>query len=459
MVGHVTARQRERSGGFALPALAARLSAGRPGRRVPGDLSPCGPAVASRIVTHLMAAATPALQISGRTRWRLRHADANFYLAVAVLYVAATLIAIAIDQLGPDYLMYVAERALGGHLDSDALKGGVDSVYFDGRYYMALGPAQLAAYLPLAAISPLQGVGRYVAPLLFGIPAAWAALPLARRYGATDGREYWIATFVAFGSLLFFASTVGDSYYLAHSESFLALMAFLLEWRGRRRPWVLGAALGFSFLARATTLAAALPFGLMILWRRRRDARAVVAAAVAFGAPVALAGALFCWYNWLRFGSLLETGYGISYLVEPALVADRSAGIFSLVHVPENLRLFLVAPPNLAGFWPVASRWGMSMFLVSPALLLSAKAGLGGVETRLLWVAALLVAVPVFLYYGGGFVQYGFRYSLDFTPFLVALMAIGCRHDIGRVGKTLIAASVVSVSYGVLLDVVWHHYT
>jgi hypothetical protein len=28
---------------------------------------------------------------------------------------------------------------------------------------------------------------------------------------------------------------------------------------------------------------------------------------------------------------------------------------------------------------------------------------------------------------GGGFIQYGFRYYLGFTPFLVALMAIGSR--------------------------------
>jgi hypothetical protein len=59
------------------------------------------------------------------------------------------------------------------------------------------------------------------------------------------------------------------------------------------------------------------------------------------------------------------------------------------------------------------------------------------------------VAVPVFLYYGGGFVQYGFRYSLDFTPFLVALMAIGSQRWIGPPERLLVLVSVASVIVGI----------
>lgn len=62
------------------------------------------------------------------------------------------------------------------------------------------------------------------------------------------------------------------------------------------------------------------------------------------------------------------------------------------------------------------------------------------------------MAIPVFLYYGGGYVQYGFRYSLDFTPFLVVLMALGSGRWKGPVERLLILASIVSVAYGVL----WH---
>jgi hypothetical protein len=59
------------------------------------------------------------------------------------------------------------------------------------------------------------------------------------------------------------------------------------------------------------------------------------------------------------------------------------------------------------------------------------------------------VALPVFLYYGGGVVQYGFRYSLDFTPFLIALMAIGSERWRGRREKVLVLASVGSLLIGI----------
>jgi hypothetical protein len=377
---------------------------------------------------------------------------------VLFAYVAATALATGLDSLKPDMMMVVAERALGGHLDSPALKGGVDTVDLGGRYYLALGPLQLLPYLPFAAVPALQGIGRYVACLLFGIPAAWLSLPLARAFGAKGADAFWIAAFTAFGSLLFYVSVVGDMYYLAHAEAFLALTVFLLEWSGRRRPVVMGAMLAVSFLARPTTLVAAAPFGVALLWRQRHELRAALRSALAFGLPIAGSIAVYCWFNWVRFGSPLESGYSISYISQPSLVDRRAIGLFSIRQVPENLRLALLALPGTMDNFPffVPSRWGMSMLLVSPALLTSAWAGFRDRTAQLLWIAAALVAVPVFLYYGGGFVQYGFRYSLDFTPFLVALMAIGSRRWVGWPERLLVVASIGSVYFGVLWGIAWH---
>jgi len=92
------------------------------------------------------------------------------------------------------------------------------------------------------------------------------------------------------------------------------------------------------------------------------------------------------------------------------------------------------------------------MLLVSPALLTALWAGFRARSAQLMWIAAGLVAIPVFLYYGGGYIQYGFRYSLDFTPFLVVLVAMGSGHWKGGLERFLIVASVASVTYGVL----WH---
>jgi len=351
----------------------------------------------------------------------------------------------------PDRMMIVAERALGGHLDSNALKGTIDTVEIGGRYYLALGPLQLLAYIPFAAVPDLRVVGGYVTGLLFGVPAAWLALPLARAYGARGTAAYWIAAFTAFGSLLFWVSVFGNVYLLAHAESFLALTLFLIEWAGKRRPALLGACLGVSFLARPTTILAAIPFGLYLVWAQRRELRAVALSAVAFGLPIAGAIAFYGWFNWVRFGSPFETGYSISLLTVQSLQERRAQGLFSIVQIPENVRLAFLQLPDRISQFPFfsASTFGMSMALVSPALVTSLWAGFRDRTARLLWIATLLVAAPVFLYYGGGFVQYGFRYSLDFTPFLVALMAIGSHRWIGWPERLLVLASIGSVLVGI----------
>ena len=347
--------------------------------------------------------------------------------------------------------MIIAARALSGHLDSPAVKGMVDSVQRGGRYYLALGPLQLLAYLPFAANPDLQGVGRYVAGLLFGLPAAWLALPLARRYGAQGSNAYWIATFTAVGSLLLWVSVFGNMYYLAHAESFLALTLFLIEWAGKRRPLLLGGLLGLSFLARPTTILAAVPFGLYLTWTKRGELQAAARSGVAFGLPIAGAIVLYGWFNWVRFGSAFESGYSISLLTTASLEGRRAKGLFSVAQIPENVKLALLQVPKRLPRFPFVrpDPFGMSMLLVSPALLTSLRAGVQDRTARLLWAATAFVAIPVFLYYGGGYVQYGFRYSLDFTPFLVALMAIGSGRWIGWPERLLVLAGIGSILFGI----------
>ena len=397
-----------------------------------------------------MTPATPPS--SPRAPWkRLSRGDVLFALAVLGAYLVATALAIQWRHFFPDRMMIIAERALSGHLDSNALKGTIDTVEIGGRYYLALGPLQLLAYIPFAAVPDLQVVGGYVTGLLFGLPAAWLALPLARAYGARGAAAYWIAAFTAVGARLVGGSVFGNVYLLAHAESFLALTLFLIEWAGKRRPALLGVCLGASFLARPTTILAAIPFGLYLIWTRRGELRALARSAASFGLPIAGAIAFYGWFNWVRFGSPFETGYGISLLTIQSLQERRAQGLFSIVQIPDNVKLALLQLPDRIGQFPFfsASPYGMSMALVSPALVTSLWAGFRDVTVRLLWIATVLVAVPVFLYYGGGLVQYGFRYSLDFTPFLVALMALGSHRWIGWPEKLLVLVSVGSVLVGI----------
>jgi hypothetical protein len=61
------------------------------------------------------------------------------------------------------------------------------------------------------------------------------------------------------------------------------------------------------------------------------------------------------------------------------------------------------------------------------------------------------VLIPTLLYYGGGWLQYGYRYFLDSVPFVIGLCGLAVVHR-GRlepVWKVLIAAGVVVMVLGV----------
>lgn len=387
-------------------------------------------------------------RVSARGPWRGSRSDLPFYGSVVVVYAVAAALSLHMTNPAPDRMMVLAERLVQGHLDSPTFAGTVDSVEIGGRYYVAVGVLQLLPFLPFVALPALRGLSAYLVSLAFGIPAAWLALPLARAYGARGRTASWIAWFTAFGSLLFFVSVLGSLYYLAQAEAFLFLELALLEWTRARRPAVLGVLFGLAFLARPTAIFAAIPFGLALVWRGRERVRS----ALALAAPIAVAFAIYGAFDWARFGSPLETGYTISLLANPTLGASRAQGLFAVVHVPENLRLALLQGFGLQAHFPylAVNPTGLSMLLVSPALLASLWAGFRRLPALLLWAAALLVAVPVLLYYGGGYVQYGFRYSLDFTPFLIALMAMGSPRWLGVPEKALVIVSSASVTFGVL---------
>ena len=178
------------------------------------------------------------------------------------------------------------------------------------------------------------------------------------------------------------------------------------------------------FLTRATLLAALPYWG----WRSLPEPRperlpaglahairvgARRAAWLALGFAPALAFAL--WYNAVRFGNPLESGYGLAALPRLPRGPARSSGSSRSPTSPMNLDYFLWhlgrRSPTFPWFKP--DGLGMSVLLTSPGLLLAVRADWRSRETIALGLTALLVLVPSLLYYGGGWWQFGYRYALD----------------------------------------------
>ena len=99
----------------------------------------------------------------------------------------------------------------------------------------------------------------------------------------------------------------------------------------------------------------------------------------------------------------------------------------------------------------------MSLVLTSPALLLAIPA-LRAWRSRLVagaGLAVVVIATADLMHFSQGWVQFGYRFSNDFIPFLLLLVALGMER-IGGVRRSVVVLVAVSVAVN-LWGVAWGH--
>ncbi len=363
----------------------------------------------------------------------------------------------------PDFF-YLADAFLHGRTWLDQALGPADVISIDGRVYIPFAPFPALALMPLvAAVGPV--VAASWEPIVnAGLAAASVGLcwALLGRLGVLAmGPRFWLTVLFGFSTAILWVTTRGGVWHTGQLFATVLTLLALLESFGRRRPLVLGLLAGAAFLCRAPLLLA-LPFYAWAVlprpgdpgWLGGRHPSPVGRWAVLAVAFVpALVGML--WYNAARFGSPLESGYALATL--PAfLEVQREKGLFSVAHLPMNLDYFLLHVPRLEAAFPFLrpDGLGMSVVITSPGLLGALLADWRDRRSWALAITAAIVLVPSLLYYGGGWLQYGYRYFLDSLPFVIALCGLAAaRRGVGWVWKMLIAAGLVVN----LIGIYWAH--
>jgi hypothetical protein len=100
------------------------------------------------------------------------------------------------------------------------------------------------------------------------------------------------------------------------------------------------------------------------------------------------------------------------------------------------------------------SHHGMSLLVTSPNLAYTVMPQERSHLTRPLWLTIAAVAIPSLLYQNSGYIQFGYRFSLDYMIYFVVLLAIGNR-PFTRTFKGLI---VVAFAVNLFLAIVFDRY-
>ena len=349
---------------------------------------------------------------------------------------------------------YLADAFLHGRTYLDFRPGPNDVIISGDRFYVPFAPFPAIALMPVVAVLGAvtadqveSGINALLAAA--GVGLCWMLLG---RIGVARLRDRLALTVLfGFSTQILWVTTRGGVWHTGQLIATILTLACLIEVWGSKRAWLIGLLAGAAFLTRAP-LAFAIPFYALLL-----DERAVLRSfpwrrwtALAVGVLPSLV--FFFLYNQVRFGTPLESGYALATL--PGwLEQERAKGLFSLAHVPMNLDYLFVYLPALIPQFPFfkPDGLGMSVLITSPGLLYAVRANWRDHRTWSLLGAAVAALVPTLLYYGGGWLQYGYRYFLDSVPFVIALcgMAAAWRGRIGWAWIALIAIGTVVMFVGV----------
>ena len=392
--------------------------------------------------------------------WAAAHRTELILFAISFFLLAAFSSQRFLRQSAAPHFIYQAKAWLEGRLDLDprvlpnledwacVRESAGQKMRCEGpvlptdRWYVSFPPFPAVAMLPFVALHGYQFndtsfsvlLGALAIALFYGLlrflsEAAESQRPNAENVG--------IALALGFGTVFFYCAIRGEVWFTAEVMGVALTCLYVLSAIRARYPVIAGAVFAMAALTRTPLVFAGVFFLLECLcpgpgdrWAQLKNVAAdykqplrKLALFAAGAAPLAIAAAA---YNRVRFGSFTEFGHRFLYNNRVNADIDRY-GLFNVHYLARNLdAAFLKLPevslhPLRLGYDPN----GLSILLTLPLIvfLLAPKA-----RPRLhwpLWITVAVCALPGLFYQNTGYMQFGFRFSLDYTPFLLLLFGIG----------------------------------
>ncbi|TLN26515.1 hypothetical protein FDZ74_01900 [bacterium] len=383
--------------------------------------------------------------------------SAAFFALILYGLLAAARGGVLAASVAP-YYNYLADAFLHGQLNFRLIPPSIhDLVQYKGALYPYWGPLPAVLMMPLVLIG---GVGAsdvlftvLIAAVNVGLVAA--VLRAAQGRGVLQLKTFQrglLVIFFAMGTVHLVLAPLGRVWFTGQLVGFL--FAGLAYWAAfSLRGWKAFLLAGAAMASVVATRNHMLLVGIFPAWfllhehwhlRWKQLIRLCLLAAL----PILLMLALLGWYNWARFANPLEVGLPYHNMDANFWLTYGRYGAFNLHYLPVNFYYQYI-------FYPfpfrALSTMGGSLFLLSPLFFAALWALWKERRSTHAWVllaAILAVDIPILLLMGTGWVQFGPRYTLDFTMPLLLLTGMGIREWRGRLIALLVAVSVLQYVAG-----------
>lgn len=327
-----------------------------------------------------------------------------------------------------------------------------DVADYKNNFYLYFGPFASVLLMPFVAIFGTRFPQYFIG--IFSMVVSFIIIYLiSRKFKFNKLDSLWLSLFFVFSTVLFSSSVMNISAFQVETLGVPFLLLAIYEYLDKKRSILIGIFLGLAVLTRFTLIFSIIFFFIEFL-KKRLTLKQFTFIII----PFLILCILFGFYNERRFHSFFETGYNYNISLRSFPLSENlKHGSISIAHMPANLYSFLIAPPeplrgeNFSFFlkfpYLKASPWGMAIWYTSPLFLLLFR-----FKKNKYTLSALLVSialwVPAIIYYSVGFIQFGYRYALDFLPFLFLLL-IPCLSP--KLSKT----EIILITIGVLFNFVY----
>ena len=391
-----------------------------------------------------------------------------------VVYLLASGSMLSHQSLAPHFV-YQAHAFLHGQLALavDRPPNLNDWVFENGHWYVSFPPFPAVVMMPFVALAGLA-FNDVIFTIVFGALNVALFYRLARN--VDPARPEWdhaiFALVLGFGTLAFSCAIRGEVWFTAETLGVTLTLLYLLAAHEAKHPVLAGLALGCAAITR-TPLAFSFVFflaealsvsgepGLQRGVAQGREQglrlqvqllagrlRAALPRLVPFALAVIAVGIPMAAMNAARFGNPGEFGHSHLY-ANRVNQQIQQFGLFHYAFLERNLHSAFTRLPEIS-FHPLKIGFngeGLSLFVTTPLFFFLLWPREKPRLHRALWLTVALVAIPGFFYQNSGWYQFGFRFSLDYTPYLVLLLALGHRERT-RVFWACAAASVAVNAWG-----------
>jgi len=393
----------------------------------------------------------------------LSHIKSHFeILAILFFFLIAFLVYYVTSEGKPTYyksFVLLADAFLHGRLYiteniTEDIKW-LELALFKGKYYVVPPPMPTILLLPFVAIFGLS-TNQTIATIAIGSLNVSLAFLVVKNLTNNRTVQLWTTAMFGFGTIHWWLASSGGIWFFSQVTSVTFLFAAIYFALNGRRPFLISFLLGASYWSRLPTILS-LPFFLVMFsdkWlnnsREKNFFNSINPKPLLhLSLGVGIFVALNCIYNFLRFGTPLD----VSYYLIPGILQEPwyQKGIFDVTYIPRHLKVIFWGFPEIIPEFPyvIPLHSGMAIWITTPAFIYVLFAGIRNRLAIGCWLSILLIAMAEMTHGTWGFNQFGYRYAVDFYPFLFLLTVKGIGDKIKWHHMLLISIGVIVNLWGV----------